>query len=80
MCTLEELTSNLPDDAQPVIHSDQGWHYQVAYYTPKLEDYYFIQSMSQKGNCLGNAPVESFFYLLKTGLLAVFSSCKDLPS
>lgn len=33
MRTLEELINNLPDDARPIIHSDQGWHYQVAYYT-----------------------------------------------
>ena len=31
MRTLEELTDNLPDGAQPIIHSDQGWHYQVGY-------------------------------------------------
>ena len=28
MLTLEELIDNLPDGAQPTIHSDQGWHYQ----------------------------------------------------
>ena len=33
MRTLEELIDNLPDGVQPIIHSDQGWHYQLAYYT-----------------------------------------------
>lgn len=39
MRTLEELIDNLPDGVQPIIHSDQGWHYQLAYYTQKLADY-----------------------------------------
>ena len=78
MRTLKELISNLPDDIQPIIHSDQGWHYQLAYYTQKLADHQFIQSMSRKGNCLDNAPVESFFHLFKTELLAGFPPCKDI--
>lgn len=67
--TLEELLQNLPDNVRPIIHSDQGWHYQLPYYTQKLADHHFIQSMSRKANCLDNAPVESFFHLLKTELL-----------
>lgn len=58
--TLDELLQNLPDNARPIIHSDQGWHYQLPYYT---------QSMLREANCLDNAPVESFFHLLKTELL-----------
>ena len=57
MRTLTELIDNLPEDAQPIIHSDQGWHYQLDYYTPKLVDHRFIQRMSRKENCLDNAPV-----------------------
>lgn len=64
--TLEELLQNLPDNVRPIIHSDQGWHYQLPYYTQKLADHHFIQSMSRKANCLDNAPIESFFHLLKT--------------
>lgn len=67
--TLDELLQNLPDNARPIIHSDQGWHYQLPYYTQKLADHHFTQSMSRKANCLDNAPVESFFHLLKTELL-----------
>ena len=76
--TIEELITNLPDNAHPIIHSDQGWHYQLDYYTQKLADHQFIQSMSRKGNCLDNAPVESFFHLFKTELLAGFLPCKDI--
>ena len=78
MRTLTELIDHLPDDAQPIIHSDQGWHYQLDYYTPKLVDHRFIQRMSRKGNCLDNAPIESFFHLFKTELLAGFPPCKDI--
>ncbi|MFR0621312.1 IS3 family transposase [Limosilactobacillus mucosae] len=38
----------------------------MPYYTQKLDDHHFIQSISQKANCLDNAPIESFFHLLKT--------------
>ncbi|UAW59702.1 IS3 family transposase [Limosilactobacillus reuteri] len=34
--------------------------------------------MSRKENCLDNAPVESFFHLFKTELLAGFLPCKDI--
>ncbi|MCR5524774.1 MAG: IS3 family transposase [Lactobacillus sp.] len=78
MRTLKELINNLPDNVQPIIHSDQGWHYQLGYYTQKLADHRFIQSMSRKGNCLDNAPMESFFHLFKTELLAGFPPCKDI--
>lgn len=76
--TLDELLTKLPDNAHPIIHSDQGWHYQLGYYTQKLADHHFIQSMSRKGNCHDNAPIESFFHLFKTELLDGFPPCKDL--
>ncbi len=44
-----------------LIHSDQGAHYTSPLYQRKLESYGFTQSMSRRGNCLDNAPVESFF-------------------
>ncbi|WP_408612936.1 IS3 family transposase [Limosilactobacillus difficilis] len=34
--------------------------------------------MSRKGNCLDNAPIESFFHLFKTELLDGFPPCRDL--
>ena len=76
--TLNELLTKLPDDAKPIIHSDQGWHYQLGYYTQKLADNNFVQSMSRKGNCHDNAPIESFFHLFKAELLDGFPPCKDL--
>ncbi|WP_273718703.1 IS3 family transposase [Leuconostoc mesenteroides] len=78
MDTLDELTENIPEGIKPIIHSDQGWHYQLNYYTDKLSEKKFIQSMSRKGNCLDNAPIESFFHLLKTECLNGFPQCKDI--
>nr|WP_243721493.1 IS3 family transposase [Macrococcus bovicus] len=46
-------------------HSDQGWAYQMGAYTRKLSDNRIFQSMSRKGNCLDNSPMESFFSVLK---------------
>lgn len=74
----KELINILPDNVQPIIHSDQGWYYQLGYYTQKLADHRFVQSMSRKGNCLDNALVEGFFHLFKTELLAGFPPCKDM--
>lgn len=50
---------------QLIIHSDQGWHYQMRNYQQTLKDNSITQSMSRKGNCLDNAVIESFFGTLK---------------
>lgn len=47
------------------IHSDQGWHYQHKKWVKLLKDQKVFQSMSRKGNCLDNSPIETFFGLLK---------------
>lgn len=47
------------------IHSDQGWHYQHGKWVSTLKEHKVFQSMSRKGNCLDNAPMENFFGLLK---------------
>lgn len=49
-----------------VMHSDQGWHYQMGHYQQTLKDHGIVQSMSRKGNCLDNAAMESFFGTLKS--------------
>lgn len=48
-----------------ILHSDQGFMYQNERYQHQLLNMNIIQSMSRKGNCLDNAPIESFFSLLK---------------
>ena len=48
-----------------MIHSDQGFHYTNPEYIKKIKSLGMIQSMSRKGNCIDNAPIESFFGHLK---------------
>lgn len=50
---------------QLIIHSDQGFHYQHKTWSRIIEDFGATMSMSRKGNCLDNSPMENFFGLLK---------------
>jgi transposase InsO family protein len=54
-------------------HSDQGVHYTNPGFRKQLKDLKITQSMSRKGNCLDNAPIESFFGHLKDEL--DYSNC-----
>jgi putative transposase len=49
-----------------LVHSDQGMQYRTGNYHRLLKTYAIECSMSRKGNCLDNAPMESFFHTLKT--------------
>ncbi len=48
-----------------ILHSDQGWQYQMNQYQKALKGKGIIQSMSRKGNCLDNSLMENFFGILK---------------
>jgi len=48
-----------------ILHSDQGWQYQIERYREKIKELNIIQSMSRKGNCLDNSPTENFFGRMK---------------
>ena len=48
-----------------MLHSDQGWHYQMKHFNKTLKQHGIKQSMSRKGNCLDNALMEGFFGTLK---------------
>lgn len=65
---LEKAISTLKSTEKPLIHSDQGWQYQLDSYQQTLASHGFTQSMSRKGNCLDNAVIESFFGTLKCEL------------
>ena len=52
-----------------LLHSDQGSQYASDDYRQKLQSFGMIQSMSGRGNCWDNAPMESFFDTLKTELI-----------
>lgn len=65
---LEKAISTLKSTDKPLIHSDQGWQYQLGSYQKTLSKHGLTQSMSRKGNCLDNAVIESFFGTLKSEL------------
>jgi putative transposase len=63
-----------------VLHSDQGWQYQMKKYQQMLAQKGITQSMSRKGNCLDNAVMENFFGTIKSELfyLNQYSSIDQL--
>jgi transposase InsO family protein len=63
---LKKALLRLGKHDRPMVHSDQGWHYQMSSYRSLLASKSLPQSMSRKGNCLDNAAMESFFGTLKS--------------
>lgn len=57
-----------PSCDEAIIHSDQGFHYTNPSYIKAVKDLNMIQSMSSKGKCIDNAPIESFFGHMKDEL------------
>lgn len=66
---LEKAFLKLPDNTNLLLHSDQGWQYQMKHYRAMLNKKGIVESMSRKGNCLDNSVMENFFGLLKSELL-----------
>lgn len=60
-------------DENTLIHSDQGFHYTNPSYIKLLNELHIDQSMSGKGKCIDNAPIESFFGHMKDEL--EYQSC-----
>jgi transposase InsO family protein len=79
---LERALRKLGKHQTPLIHSDQGWQYQMPAYQSLLRQYGLTQSMSRKGNCLDNASMESFFGVLKSEFfyLSRFESIESLKT
>ena len=71
---LKKLTTE--DRKGLMIHSDQGFHFTHISYRLKLKNNGVVQSMSRKGNCIDNAPIESFFGHFKD--LLDLEKCKSL--
>jgi putative transposase len=63
-----------------ILHSDQGWQYQMKSYQNLLKEKDIIQSMSRKGNCLDNAVIENFFGTIKSEMFYTkkFGSVQEL--
>jgi transposase InsO family protein len=68
---LEDTLCKVQETKSIIIHSDQGWQYQMKRYQQRLAEKGIIQSMSRKGNCLDNAVMENFFGHLKSELLYI---------
>jgi transposase InsO family protein len=66
MDALKMAICNHPKTAGITHHSDRGSQYASNDYQKLLKDNGLICSMSRKGNCWDNAPMESFFHTLKT--------------
>lgn len=65
---LKKSFKRITNQTNLILHSDQGWQYQMKQYQTILKDNGIIQSMSRKGNCLDNAIIENFFGILKSEL------------
>ena len=66
---LEKAFQKISKNTNLILHSDQGWQYQMKPYQRMLKAKGICQSMSRKGNCLDNAVMENFFGILKSELL-----------
>ena len=69
-CQITEMLTDafqeIPDNSHLILHSDQGWQYQMRVYQKMLKDKGIRQSMSRKGNCYDNSVLENFFGILKS--------------
>jgi putative transposase len=63
---LKSAFQKIPDDSRLLLHSDQGWQYQMRSYQKMLKEKGIQQSMSRKGNCYDNSVMENFFGILKS--------------
>ena len=67
--TIEKLTrKRFKLNKNCFVHSDQGFHYTSPKFQRLLKSKGISQSMSRRGNCWDNAPMESFFGHMKDHL------------
>jgi transposase InsO family protein len=63
--TIQLAKQNEPSTKGLLLHSDQGFQYRSDPYRVLIDAYGIIPSMSRRGNCWDNAPMENFFSHLK---------------
>ena len=68
---LQKAFKTIPNNTHLILHSDQGWQYQMKQYQCLLKEKGITQSMSRKENCLDNAIIENFFGILKSELFYI---------
>ena len=71
---LNKAVRRLGRSDTPILHSDQGWQYQMKQYQHRLKSHNIIQSMSD------NVIIENFFGTIKSELfyLTKYQSVQDL--
>ena len=62
---LNKAFMKIPDNTNLILHSNQGWQYQMKRYQIQLKEKGIIQSTSRKGNCLDNAIIKKNFRNIK---------------
>lgn len=72
--TVESLKNDIYLNKESIIHSDQGFHYTNLEFVDLIKKINLKQSMSRKGNCVDNSPIESFFGHFKDEV--DYKSCK----
>lgn len=60
-----------------ILHSDRGSTYASNEYVKKLEEYKIAGSMSRKGDCWDNAPIESFWGRMKVEWLKLVYKTRE---
>jgi putative transposase len=68
MTLVTETIKQMEPSEHALIHSDQGFHYTNPLFIKIVQELRMNQSMSGKGSCIDNAPIESFFGHLKDEL------------
>lgn len=66
--TVKQAIESVPYEQRKnlILHSDQGWHFTNWQYVKLLKENNIQQSISSKGSCVDNVPIESFFSILKS--------------
>ena len=65
LCALNQAIALRQPDEGLIVHSDRGSQFASEAFRSRLSECGFLQSMSRKGNCYDNAPMESFFKSFK---------------
>ena len=76
--TLNMAIKNKRPSKGLIVHSDRGSQYCSHAYHKIIKQQQFTGSMSGKGNCYDNAPIESFWGVLKNELLYQFAAISDI--
>lgn len=73
LAALDEAIAQVPLVSRPdlILHSDQGSQFVSVDYVEALEGASIRRSLSYKGTCVDNSPIESFFSALKSESLSL---------